>query len=231
MYAKIFRQIYEGTLCTTGPWQALVTFQQLLILADPDGNVDMTAKAISRITTIPLEIIELGIKALLEPDPDSHTPDEAGRRIIPLSPDRNWGWKIVNYLRYRELKREQDRREYHREYWHKRQAKKKETQQPQQNSSNSTEEVDRRSKRHSGNGKARGNGLKPISPDFGTEALPWSPSMLKWLEQHNDGHIPEHISHFIGYAKANGKKYADWEQALQNAIRGNWAKIRSDFPI
>ena len=30
MYVKIFSQIYDGTLCTKGPWQALVTFQQLL---------------------------------------------------------------------------------------------------------------------------------------------------------------------------------------------------------
>lgn len=117
MYAKVFAQIYDGTLCTRGPWQALVTFQQLLVLADPDGNVDMTAAAIARRTTIPLEIIEAGIVALLEPDPESRTPTEGGRRILPLSEGRSWGWHIVNYKHYRELKREEDRREYHREYW------------------------------------------------------------------------------------------------------------------
>ena len=117
MYAKIFAQIYDGTLCTNHPWQALVTFQQLLILADQDGTVDMTARAISRRTGIPIEIIDLGIEELLRPDPESRTPDEDGRRIIPLVEGREWGWRVVNYVTYRSLKREEDRREYHRRYY------------------------------------------------------------------------------------------------------------------
>ncbi len=123
MYAKVFSQIYDGTLCTKGPWQALVTFQQLLVLADQEGNVDMTTGAIARRTTIPLEIIELGIGELLKADPESRTPVEDGKRIVPLSEGRAWGWRIVNYKHYRDLKREEDRRAYHREYWHKRKAK------------------------------------------------------------------------------------------------------------
>jgi hypothetical protein len=120
MYAKIFEQIYDGTLCSVGPWEALVTFQQLLILADADGCVDMTTNAISRRTTIPIEIIERGVSALLLPDPDSRSPGEEGKRIIHLSDDRSWGWKIVNYAHYRNLRDEESRREYHRKYWHKR---------------------------------------------------------------------------------------------------------------
>ena len=125
MYAKIFAQIYDGTLCTNGPWQALVTFQQLLVLADQDGSVDMTAGAIARRTTIPLDIISLGIEELLKPDPESRTPAEEGRRLVPLVPDRPWGWRIVNYKHYRSLKREEDRREYHREYWRNNRSTKK----------------------------------------------------------------------------------------------------------
>lgn len=124
MYAKIFTQIYDGTLCTRGPWQALVTFQQLLVLADQDGNVDMTAVAIARRTTIPADIIETGIEALMQPDPESRTPTLEGRRIVPLAEGRGWGWHIVNYANYRKLKREEDRREYHRSYYQERKLKK-----------------------------------------------------------------------------------------------------------
>jgi len=133
MYAKVFAQIFDGTLCTVGPWESLVTFQQMLILADQDGSVDMTATAISRRTTIPLEIIEKGIAALLLPDPESRTPTEEGRRIVPLSEGRAWGWRVVNYKHYRQLRREEDRREYHREYWHSRKGKTQQTQQTQPN--------------------------------------------------------------------------------------------------
>lgn len=129
MYAKIFTQIYDGTLCSKGPWEALVTFQQLLILADKDGCVDMTSSAISRRTTIPQEVIDVGIAALLLADPDSRTPDEEGKRIIPLSDERKWGWRIVNYAHYRNLRDEESRREYHRNYWHTRKDKLNSTQQ------------------------------------------------------------------------------------------------------
>lgn len=122
MYGKLFAQMYDGTLGTKGPWKALVTFQQLIILADKNGVVDMTADAISRRTTIPLDIIQAGIAALLEPDPDSRSPDEEGRRIVPVSDSRDWGWRIVNYDHYRKIRSEEDRREYHRQYMRQRRA-------------------------------------------------------------------------------------------------------------
>lgn len=112
MYGKVFESMYDGTLASRGPWQALVTFQQMIVLADQDGNVDMTADAISRRTSIPLEIIEAGIAALLLPDPRSRTPDEDGRRIVPLEDHRDWGWRIVNHRKYQQMRKAEERREY-----------------------------------------------------------------------------------------------------------------------
>ena len=116
MYGKLFVQMYDGTLAKQGPWQAMVTFQQLIILADRNGTVDMTADAISRRTTIPLAIIELGLTALQQPDPESRSPDEAGRRIVLLDPGRSWGWQIVNYGHYRKIRNEEERRAYRRDW-------------------------------------------------------------------------------------------------------------------
>jgi hypothetical protein len=118
MYGKIFQQMYDGTLGTNGPWEALVTFQQLIVLADKDGVVDLTIPAIVRRTTIPQHIIEKGIAVLLLPDPDSRTPDDEGRRITLLSEHRSWGWKIVNYAKYRAIRSDEERRAYHRDYYH-----------------------------------------------------------------------------------------------------------------
>jgi len=122
MYGKLFETMYHGTLGSKGPWQALVTFQQLIILSDRKGIVDMTPESISRMTTIPLEIIQSGIKTLLKPDPDSRTPDEEGRRIVALDDCRDWGWRIVNYEKYREICSEDERRDYMRNYQRKRRA-------------------------------------------------------------------------------------------------------------
>lgn len=122
MYGKIFAQMYDGTLGTKGPWQALVTFQQLIVLADKHGDVDMTAEAIARRTTIPLEVVEVGLRELAKPDPQSRTPDEDGRRIVPLSDGRTWGWHIVNHDKYRKIRSQEDRREYMRQYQRERRA-------------------------------------------------------------------------------------------------------------
>ena len=116
MYGKLFTSMYDGTLATKGPWQALVTFQQLVILADKYGVVDMTPDAISRRTTIPLDIIQQGLKHLLEPDPHSRSPNEGGRRITTLSDTRDWGWQIVNYDNYRKIRSAEERREYMRQF-------------------------------------------------------------------------------------------------------------------
>jgi len=122
MYGKLFAQMYDGTLGTQGPWQALVTFQQFIILADREGIVDMTAEAIARRTTIPLDIIKIGISTLEQPDPHSRTPDEDGRRIVRLSDDREWGWRVINYIHYRNIRSQEERREYMRNYQRQRRA-------------------------------------------------------------------------------------------------------------
>ena len=127
MYGKLFTQMYDGTLGTQGPWQALVTFQQLVILADQQGVVDMTPEALSRRTTIPIEIIQAGLVALEQPDPKSRTPDLEGRRIVRLSDDREWGWRVVNYLHYRAIRTADERREYMKNYQRERRARVKES--------------------------------------------------------------------------------------------------------
>ena len=122
MYGKLFEQMYDGTLATKGPWQALVTFQQLIILANKHGEVDMTPEAIARRTTIPLEVISEGLSTLTLPDPQSRSPALEGRRIVPLDENRGWGWMIVNYGHYRKIRSQEERREYMRNYQRKRRA-------------------------------------------------------------------------------------------------------------
>lgn len=49
-----------------------------------------------------------------------------------------------------------------------------------------------------------------------------------WAAQKGFDRLEEHLEYFTGYAVASGKKYADWDQALMNAIRGNWAKLKPE---
>lgn len=108
MYGKIFESMYDGTLADN--WQAMVTFQQLIVLATADGVVDMTSSAIARRTGIPHEIIQEGLEVLENPDECSRTSDMDGRRICRLDEHRNWGWFIVNHQKYRDISSARDKR-------------------------------------------------------------------------------------------------------------------------
>ena len=101
MYGKIFESIYDGSLY--GQWEALVTFQQMIVLSDADGTVDIIPRAISARTGIPIDIIEKGIKILESPDPHSRTAGHDGRRIERIDSHRAWGWTIVNHKYYRDM--------------------------------------------------------------------------------------------------------------------------------
>lgn len=112
MYGKLFESMYDGTLVED--WRALITFQQMIVLCNADGVIDVTTSALSRRTGIPLDIIEAGISILESPDKNSRTPDHEGRRLERLDDHRPWGWRIVNHKKYQmmidaESKREADR--------------------------------------------------------------------------------------------------------------------------
>jgi len=113
MYGKIFESIYEGSLY--GQYEAIVTFQALIVLADEDGLIDISPQALSGKTSIPLEVVRKGLKVLQQSDPHSRSPSEDGKRIVLLDEDREFGWRIVNYEYYRNLARRADTREKSRE--------------------------------------------------------------------------------------------------------------------
>lgn len=114
MFAKVFEQIFESTIADD--YHIRHVFMDLLVLADQDGVIDKTVKAISRITNVPLNLVQDAINKLCAPDPDSRTNVEGGRRLILIDENRNWGWKIVNYLKYRDIRDEEARRIANRSY-------------------------------------------------------------------------------------------------------------------
>ena len=73
----------------------------------------MTHEAIARRTNVPLEIVRRAFGELEKPDPRSRNPDHEGRRIKGLDEHRDWGWVIVNYVKYREIRTQADKAEAH----------------------------------------------------------------------------------------------------------------------
>lgn len=67
---------------------------------------------------------------------------------------------------------------------------------------------------------ARKTRKTPIPADFGI-----SERVAKWAESKGHDRLTERLEQFIGAAKARGYEYADWDEALMNAIRDDWAKF------
>jgi hypothetical protein len=112
MYGKLFTSLYQGTL--RGCADEILVFTNLIAHADAHGCVDKHYRAIAEETGISIDRVKAAIANLEAPDPESRSPEEGGRRIIPLDDHRAWGWLIVNYGKYRAIRNEDDRREQNR---------------------------------------------------------------------------------------------------------------------
>lgn len=229
MYAKLFASLYQGTL--RGRSDEILVFTNLLAFADQYGFVDKHWQAISEETGLPRERVEAAILTLESPDSESRSPELDGCRIIRMDEHRAWGWKIVNYGKYRAIRNEDDRREQTRlaqERWRKKKAGVEITimkvshgkpREAQGEGEGEGEEV--HTPRSRGNGKQRPKKNKTLIPDdFGI-----SERVATWCNEHQIENVEGHLTYFVGYVKASGKTYADWDQALINCIRGDWAKI------
>lgn len=113
VFAKIFAQIFDSSI--SADYVVRHVFMDLLVLADRDGVVDMTLDAISRRTNVPEEIVAHAIAELMKPDRASRSHEEDGARIVLLDSHRDWGWQIVNYDHYRQIRDEESRRAYFRD--------------------------------------------------------------------------------------------------------------------
>ena len=112
MYVKLFRSIFQGTL--RGNSNGLLVFTNLLANCDRDGVVDVHPKAIAEEVGLDVETVRAVLIDLEAPDAESRSPDEDGRRIVRMDGHRAWGWRVVNYGKYRAIKNEEDRREANR---------------------------------------------------------------------------------------------------------------------
>jgi len=219
MYGKLFASMYDGTLY--GNWKALVTFQQMIILADRTGIVDMTPQAMAARTSIPLKIIQEGLAVLEAPDEFSRSPEAAGRRIERLDATRPWGWRIVNYLHYRELASADEKRAKDRE----RIAKKRRKATPSDMSQTVADVA---------HADADADAYTPLPPKRKTrkpERIPFPEdfTLTADLASYATERLPgvdasALFESFRSKSLAKGWRYVDWRHAFQEFVRNSAPK-------
>lgn len=112
MYGKIFASLYQGTL--RGKSHEILVFTNLIASCDREGFVDKHFKAIADEVGLTLEEVKQAVSNLEKADPESRSSELDGSRLEKIEEHREWGWRIVNYVKYRMIRDEEERREYNR---------------------------------------------------------------------------------------------------------------------
>lgn len=112
LYGKVFGSLYEGSMLGAGV-HVFALWPYCLARADARGVVEVNPNLAAVVLGCSVTEIEQALEYLQRPDPDSRSREEEGRRLVR---EGQFAYRIVNYLRYREIRDAEARREYQREW-------------------------------------------------------------------------------------------------------------------
>ena len=96
------RQLLDSSVWEENPTVCKLWVTLLLVASEPGrrGNADMTVRALAGRACLSPEETRAALDVLLAPDQRSRSRAAEGRRIEPIDPDRDWGWRLVNWDQY-----------------------------------------------------------------------------------------------------------------------------------
>jgi hypothetical protein len=109
-FTKLFASLVTSTIWQE-PLPVKVVWVTMLALADQHGVVGASVPGLASMAGVTLEQCQDALGRFLGPDQFSRTEEHDGRRIEKVP----GGWRLLNYLKYREMGRGIDRTEYLRE--------------------------------------------------------------------------------------------------------------------
>jgi hypothetical protein len=138
-FTKLFSTITDSSIWSEDS-DTKVVWVTMLAMANANGKVFASILGIAKRANVSLEKTEEALKKFQLPDKYSRSKDFEGRRIELI----DGGWQLLNYVKYRKVRQEDERREYQRNYWHKRKTQQKlnNTQQTQPNSTHAEAEAE-----------------------------------------------------------------------------------------
>jgi hypothetical protein len=110
-FTKLFSSILDSTLWLE-PHATRIVWITMLAMADREGRVWASVPGLANRARVEVEEVQKAIGRFLAPDPHSRTTANDGRRIAPIQ----GGWKVLNYGVYREMRDEEARRDYKRNW-------------------------------------------------------------------------------------------------------------------
>lgn len=109
MYGKSFESMFEGSMVGAGinvfaVWSYIITKARR-------GIIEINPKLLAFTLGGSEKDVEAALEFLQQPDPESRSKEEGGRRLVR---EGQFQYRVVNFVKYRELRDEVDRREYNR---------------------------------------------------------------------------------------------------------------------
>lgn len=111
MYVKLFSDILDSSLWHE-PHATRIVWVTMLVMADEEGLVRVSLPGLAARARVTLEEADAALRKFESPDPYSRTSTNEGRRVTCV----DGGYQINNYLMYREIQTQRQRREYMRTY-------------------------------------------------------------------------------------------------------------------
>lgn len=102
-YTKLFQSILASSIWSEDD-QTRIVWITMLAMADKHGEVHASVPGLARMAGVPIAATETAIQRFLSPDPYSRTPDNEGRRLLPMV----GGWRIANHAKYRLMASRED---------------------------------------------------------------------------------------------------------------------------
>jgi hypothetical protein len=102
-YTPLFDTLLNGTMY--GKWPHNGIWALLLSRASREGVINEVPESLAAHIGISVEQLMASIAFFMQPDPNSRTPDDDGRRLELLDEHKAWGWRIINHGKYREKAR------------------------------------------------------------------------------------------------------------------------------
>ena len=228
-YTKLFNSILASTIWREDDKTRLVWIT-LLAMADKNGLVEASIPGLADLAHVSIEDCECALGNLQKPDKYSRSQEHDGRRIQVC----DGGWVVLNHTKYRDKMSQDDKREQDRERQRRHRQQNKgvtlavthecDMSRMSRHTDTDTENKNLSPEPKSSSGSVsprRKKTIKTVLPDsFGI-----SDAVREWAQGKNYSSLEERLEHFVGYARAKGVMYADWDQAFQNAIRQDWAKL------
>ncbi len=109
--AEGFTKLFN-TIITSSIWnednETRIVWITMLALSNKEGVVNASMSGLAVMARLPVETCKKAVERLSSPDSDSRTAEKEGRRIEKVE----GGWQIINYVKYRNLGKIDERREY-----------------------------------------------------------------------------------------------------------------------